>query len=77
MQTIDVQYSQTLNDIALQVYGSVIYATDIANANSIVITDDVSGGTIVLPDIEITDDELKIVQQIKKLNSPIASKYPL
>jgi hypothetical protein len=77
MQVINPHNTQTFHDIALQYYGSVIYATDIAHENGMCVTDDITGIPITLPVIEITADELKIVREINKLNSQIASKYPL
>ena len=77
MQVINPHNAQTFHDIALQYYGSVIYATDIAHENGMCVTDDITGLTITLPTIETTVEDKKIVSQIKQLNSQIASKYPL
>lgn len=77
MQTINPSSLQTFNDLAIEYYGSVIYATDIAHANGMSITDDLTGTTITLPDIETTTDDLTVVKNIKKNNSSPASKYPL
>lgn len=77
MQTIKPSSLQTFSDIAIEYYGSVVYATDIAHANNMSITDDLTGTTIILPDIETTTDDLAVVKGIKKNNSSPASKYPL
>jgi hypothetical protein len=77
MQTIKPSSLQTFNDIAIQYYGSVVYATDIAHANNMSITDDLTGTTITLPDIETTTDDLTAVKILTKNNTSIASKYPL
>jgi len=77
MQTIKPESQQTISDLAIQYFGSIVYATDIAHANGLCITDDITGLDITLPDIEITSDELKIVQELKKKNKQIATKYPL
>lgn len=76
MQTINPFNTQTLQDIALTYYGSVVYATDIAHANSLCITDDITGLALDLPEIETTADDKKIVKEISKLTSPIATKLP-
>lgn len=67
MQIINPSTLQTFNDIAITYYGSVVYATDIAHANGMCITDGFSGAPITLPDIETTADDLAIVKNIKKL----------
>jgi hypothetical protein len=77
MQVINPNNAQTFHDTALQYYGSVIYATDIAHENGMCITDDIGGLAITLPVIETTADEQKVVREINKLNSQIASKYPV
>ncbi len=76
MQTISPFNTQTFQDIALMYYGSVVYATDIAHANGMCITDDITGLTINLPEIETTADDKKTVKEISKLTSPIATKLP-
>lgn len=76
MQTINPSYLQTFNDLAIQYYGSVVYATDIAHANGLCITDDLPS-SVILPDIETTADDKTIVRNLQKLNLNIASKYPL
>lgn len=60
-------------DLALQHYGSVVYATDIAHANNMSITDDLTP-TIILPDIETTDADKAIVTKLQK--NTLASKQP-
>ena len=76
MQTIKPFNTQTLHDIALMYYGSVVYATDIAQANGLCITDDITVLTIARPEIETTADDKKTVKEISKLTSPIATKLP-
>ena len=44
---VTVKPRQTLCDIALQVYGDLRAVTDIAAANSISMTDDLSPGTVL------------------------------
>ena len=77
MQTIKPSSLQTFNDIAIAYYGSVIYATDIAHANNMSITDDLAGTTITLPTIETTTDDITVVKTLTKNNTSLASKYPL
>jgi hypothetical protein len=77
MQLINADKSQTLHDLALIHYGSVVYATDIAHANNLCVTDDITGLSIQLPVIEITSDDKKVVKEISKLTTPIATKYPI
>ncbi len=76
MQTISPFNTQTFQDIALMYYGSVVFATDIAHANGMCITDDITGLTINLPEIGTTADDKKTVKEISKLTSPIATKLP-
>jgi hypothetical protein len=75
MQTINPYPQQTYFDIAIQYYGSVVYATDIAHANNSSITDDITG-PIVLPDIDTTDEDKKVVRELAKLNINLTSQNP-
>lgn len=77
MQSIKPSSLQTINDLAIQLYGSIVYGADIAHANGLDVTDDITGLTIVLPDIEITAIELKIVNDLAKVKKIITTKYPL
>jgi hypothetical protein len=77
MQSIKPSTQQTLNDIALMHYGSVVYATDIAHANDLSVTDDIGGMAIQLPEIELSNEEQQVVKEIAKFKTPLATKYPL
>lgn len=77
MRIIKASNFQTLNDIALMYYGSVVYATDIAHVNYWSVTDDIGGLDVELPEIETTSEEKKIAKQLQQLNEPLATKYPL
>lgn len=74
MQTIKVGPSETMYDIALRYYGSAVYAADIGQANAINATQDISGMTLILPDIEITPQEFSLKNRLPKT---ISTKYPL
>jgi hypothetical protein len=76
MQVISPNSTQTFFDIALIYYGSVVYATDIANYNDMCITDDLTGIDITLPAIDITAEDKKVIKEIAQLNSGIATKLP-
>jgi hypothetical protein len=77
MQIIKADKGQTLHDLALMHYGSVVYATDLAHANNLSVTDDITGLSIQLPVIDITSEDKKVVKEITKLTTPIATKYPI
>lgn len=77
MPTIKPQSTQTLFDIAIMNYGNIVYATDIAHANGLSITDDITNLTLTLPDIELTDDDKRVLRELKQNNVQIATKFPL
>lgn len=74
MQTIKVNPSQTIYDIALIKYGSIQYAIDILQFNNLGLSDNIAGLTLNLPDITITSAEFTMKNKLPKT---IASKYPI
>ena len=71
--TVIVQQRQTVSDIAIQVYGSVEAAIEIAEANNISVTDDLQPGmSIECPD-KVYDRYLQSYMSARRVNPATAA----
>jgi hypothetical protein len=78
MQTIKVLMAQTLLDIAIQYYGDVTCAIDIALHNNISLTSDLTTGQeLELPAVVTQGKAVSNLREIKKQNIQPAGALPV
>lgn len=72
---VTVKTLQTVADIAVQVYGDAAAVVDIANANNITVTTDISPGTVLeLPEV-VYDKQMQDFCRNNRISPATALKY--